>query len=109
MARYSARGRAFSVFPAEGRSRSLLLPAACRLRLRIKGARGAVITYNDCLIQAEACFRMASRASSEGDPELLMRMARRWLDAANQLSADPAPPPKSSISQETAVSRAKPR
>ncbi len=61
MARYSARGRAFSVFPAEGRSRSLLLPAACRLRLRIKGARGAVITYNDCLIQAEACLRMASR------------------------------------------------
>jgi len=47
-----------------------------------------VITYNDCLIQAEACLRMASRASSEGDPELLMRMARRWLDAANQLSAE---------------------
>ena len=47
-----------------------------------------MITYNDCLIQAEACLRIAGRASEEADRELLLRMARRWLDAANQLSAD---------------------
>ncbi len=50
---------------------------------------GAVITYAECLKQAEACVRMAGRAAEEADRELLLRMARRWIDAANQLLTEP--------------------
>ena len=43
-----------------------------------------MVTYEDCINNAELCIALADRSTSEDDWALLLRIAKQWVDVANQ-------------------------